>query len=101
MTTIKCVIRATRKPNKSTLVALSVVLEWDPQYLRNVLDGKTPPNPTPESALHAQLAEQVTGMRADIAALAQDVRRINGKADRLIAKIDWLIQLVIQRRKRI
>lgn len=98
VTTIKTVIRATRKPQKSTLVTLSAVLQWDPQYLRNVLDGKTPANPTPASALHAQLAKQVTEMRADIAALAQDVRRNNGKADRLIAKIDWLIQLATRRR---
>jgi hypothetical protein len=53
--TVKDVIRPTGNPNKSTLVALSAVLGWAPQYLDDIAHGEAAANVTSEVLLDALL----------------------------------------------
>lgn len=77
--TVKDIIKATGNPNKSTLVALSAVLGWAPQYLDDIVHGRAARNATSEILLGALLVNLVSGMRADLAAFAEDVGRIDAK----------------------
>jgi lambda repressor-like predicted transcriptional regulator len=86
--TIKGVLHAKGHPHKSTLVALSAVLGWDPQHLSGIAHGKAPANLTRESLL---LLKQICGLRADIAGLTEGTRRTGMKIDILIDRIDTLI----------
>jgi hypothetical protein len=91
--TIKGVITTTGTPTTGTLVVLSAVLEWDPQHLLNIVSGRADANVTRESllaALLAKLGTEEAGLRAAIAALTDDVRRVD-------AKIDILAELVTRR----
>jgi hypothetical protein len=77
--TIKDVIKATGNPNKSTLVALSAVLGWAPQYLDDIVHGRAARTATSEVLLDALFVSLVSGLRPDIAALAEDLGRIDAK----------------------
>jgi hypothetical protein len=66
---------ATGKYTKSTLVALSAVLDCDPQYLWRILFGQARRTVTTGSPLKAHLAELAHGL-ADVRALRQEVARL-------------------------
>jgi hypothetical protein len=77
--TINDVIKATGNPNKSTLVALSAVLGWVPQYLDDIAHGRAARNATSKVLLGALHVSMGRSLKADIAALAEDLARIDAK----------------------
>jgi transcriptional regulator with XRE-family HTH domain len=82
--TVKGVTRPAGNPTTSTLVALSAVLGWAPQYLGDIAHGRAAGNATDEVMLDALLVTLASGLRADMAGLAEGVRRINEKINKLI-----------------
>jgi hypothetical protein len=55
------------------------VLGWAPHYLEDIVHGRAARNATSEFLLDALLVNLVSGLKADIAALAEDLGRINAK----------------------
>jgi transcriptional regulator with XRE-family HTH domain len=76
-TTIRGITQATARHNRSTLVAISAVLDWPPDYLVNVLHGEADKNVKAESPLEIQLAKLANGL----AGLTEIVHQIDGKID--------------------
>jgi hypothetical protein len=85
--TIQGVLHASGHPNKSTLVALSAVLEWDPQHLSGIAHGRAANVPR-ETSLASLLVKQIRGLRADLARLTESTRRTGMKIDVLTSRID-------------
>jgi transcriptional regulator with XRE-family HTH domain len=83
--TIQGVLRATGRPHKATLVALSAVLGLDPQHLSDIANGRTSANAT------SLLEKQIYRLRADIAGLTEGTRRSSTEIEILTGRIDTLI----------
>jgi transcriptional regulator with XRE-family HTH domain len=83
-TTIRDITYGTNRHNKSTLVAISAVLGWPPDYLTNILRGEPGKNVTPVSQLEAhlaRLAEGIGALREDVAGLKDVVHEIDEKIE--------------------
>lgn len=65
-----------RRRNPRTLEALSIALDWHPQHLISVLQGKTPPEPpaltadNPLVPLLNTIIRELRGLRAQVGTLA-------------------------------
>jgi hypothetical protein len=85
-TTIRYLGTPTRKHNKSTLVAISVVLGWRYDHLINILQGKPeknirdPSNSPLEAYFENLLRAEVGPMREEVAEL---VKAVNGMGKRI------------------
>jgi hypothetical protein len=90
-TTIRYLGTPTRKHNKSTLVAISVVLGWRYDHLRNILHGepekniRDPSNSPLEAYFENLLRAEVGPMREEVAEL---IAAVNGMGE----KIDVIFQ---------
>lgn len=91
--TIRGITEGARRHNRSTLVAISAVLEWPWDFLVNILDGRSDKNAAPESPLEAHLAKLAAGV-AEIDALRQDVAGLKD----IVHEVDRKISLVIESR---
>jgi hypothetical protein len=86
-TTIRYLGTPTRKHNKSTLVAISVVLGWRYDHLRNILHGepekniRDPSNSPLEAYFENLLRAEVGPMRDEVAELVKTVNGIGKKID--------------------
>lgn len=96
--TVRGVREARGKYTKSTLVALSAVLGWDPQHLDRIFHGETQKNATAGSSLRSHLAEltrrltELSTQLQDVAGRTEGVPRIDGKIDIALGKIDSIIE---------
>jgi hypothetical protein len=104
--TVRGVTDASGKYTKSTLVALSAVLDWDPQHLDNILHGKADKNVTAESSVKTRLAElarrltevahklaaEIGAVRQDVARLAEEVTELTGAVRRVDGKTEVIIR---------
>jgi transcriptional regulator with XRE-family HTH domain len=86
-TTIRDIMQGTSRNNKSTLVAISAVLSWPPDYLVNILHGDADKNVAPESPLETYLAKLALGL-AEIGALREDIAGLKEIVDRIDKKLD-------------
>lgn len=89
--TIRGITEGASRHNRSTLVAISAVLEWPWDYLVNILDGRSDKNVAPKSPLETHLVKLVEGL-AEIDALRADVA---GLTD-IVHEVDRKVNLVIE-----
>lgn len=88
--TIRDMTQGTSRHNKSTWVAISAVLRFEPDYLFNILNGEADRNATAESPMTTHMARlsrgisEVGTLREDVAGIKDIVRRINEKIDLLV-----------------
>ena len=104
--TVRGVTDGSGNYTKSTLVALSSVLDWDPQHLDNILHGKADKNVTTESSVKTRLAElarklteaahrlaaEISAVRQDVARLAEEVTELTGVVHRVDGKTEIIIR---------
>ena len=88
--TIRSITEGARRHNRSTLVAISAVLEWPWDYLVNILDGRADKN-VGQSPLEAHLVRLAAGI-AEIDALGA---KVSGLTD-VVHEVDRKISLVIE-----
>ena len=86
-TTIRYLGTPTRKHNKSTLVAISVVLGWRHDHLFNILRGESeknignPANSPLEAYFENLLSAEIGPMREEVAELVKAVNGMGKKID--------------------
>jgi hypothetical protein len=91
-TTIRYLGTPAKKHNKSTLVAISVVLGWRYDHLRNILRGepekniREPGNSPLESYFENLLRAEVGPMREEMAELAKTVNGMGKQIDVLFQR---------------
>ena len=89
-TTIRYLGRSPGGHNRSTLVAISAVLRWRPDYLVNVLHRRPEKNqylrPLGLANLERLLHAEMRALRGDISALAETTLAIEKKIDLLLAR---------------
>ena len=88
--TIRGITGGASRHNRSTLVAISAVLEWPWDYLVNILDGRSEKNVRPRSPLETHLVKladglaEIDALRADIAGLTDVVHQVDRKVNLVI-----------------
>jgi hypothetical protein len=89
--TIRGITGGAGRPNTSTLIAVSAVLEWPWNYLINILDGRPDKNVPPESPAEAYLAK-IAAERAEIAAIRAELARLTDVMYEVDRKLDQAIE---------
>ena len=92
--TIRGITDGTSRHNRSTLVAISAVLEWPWDYLVDILNGTSDKDVTAKSPMETHLAKladglaEVGALRQDLAGLIDIVHEVNRKISLVAESLD-------------